>query len=291
MKPNFFIVGAQKSGTTAISEYLKTHPNVSFSSPKEPHFFSPEFVGVCPVKDINEYLRLFPHHDRNIIAVGEASTGYLQSATALENIFDFNHDAKIIVMLRNPIQLVKSLHSHLLFYGHEDEKSFEKAWHLQEERKRHKFLPKDPSLHYSLQYSNVMRLGTQLNHVLSIFPRRQVKVIIFDDFVNNPKNTYHEILSFLDLPIDSRNEFPKLNQAKSLRFPIAICAIRKILPWRVRNFYRCRISSAIFRMMFSNKAKNYQTPDTLYQEMRAIVEPEVKILSKLLNRNLDGWLR
>jgi len=159
-RPNFFIIGAQKSGTTALCEYLAAHPDICISRLKEPHYFSDEFNSIYSIDTLEKYLGLFSHCEKNIAVVGEASTGYLQSEIALKNIYNYNPDSKIIVMLRNPLDLVISLHSHLVFYGHEDEYSFEKAWKLQDKRKRGIHLPRDPRLRHTLQYASVMRIGS-----------------------------------------------------------------------------------------------------------------------------------
>ncbi len=289
-RPNFFIVGAQKSGTTALSEYLRSHPNVAFAMPKEPHFFSEEFQLICPVHSIEEYLQLFGPDLSKAIAVGEASTGYLQSENAIRKIYDFNPDAKIIVMLRNPMDLVCSLHAHLFYHGHENEPSFEKAWALQASRRDGKNLPKDPRLHYSLQYSNLMKLGTQLRRVFDTFPSRQVKVILFDDFIFDTASVYRSVLGFLELPDDGRIDFPKINAAKALRFPSIVNRLRRVMPWKIREALRSRAVSKVFRGVLSKPAVRPSYPQALIEELKLVAGPEIELLSKLLDRDLSGWM-
>ncbi|RME59030.1 sulfotransferase [Candidatus Parcubacteria bacterium] len=292
-KPNFFIIGAQKCGTTALCEYLRVHPNVSFANPKEPLFFADEFRSMCPVDGLDEYLRLFEPAKDKAVAIGEGSTGYLQSRQAIFNIYQFNPNARIIVMLRNPLELVCSLHKHLLYHGHEDEPSFERAWSLQSTRASGHHLPKDPRLHYCLQYANVMKLGTQLQRVMNVFPADQVMTIVFDDFVRDPGTVYRNVLAFLGLPDDQREDFPKVNAAKDVRFSPIVHGLRKILPWKVRERLRTKVGRKLFHLLLSKPADRltYRTlPQPLIDEMKTIAEPEIELLARLLNRDLSGWM-
>ena len=112
-KPNLFIVGAPKCGTTFLYHYLKQHPEIYFPDFKEPHFFGSDLIRKNGAYDLslNNYKSLF-NSDKKII--GEASTFYIFSKNAAKEIYDFNPDAKIIIMLRNLVDLAYSLHSQLL---------------------------------------------------------------------------------------------------------------------------------------------------------------------------------
>jgi len=289
-RPNFFIIGAQKSGTTALCEYLCTHPNICISRLKEPHYFSDEFNGIYSIDTLEKYLGLFDHCRKNIAVIGEASTGYLQSQMAVENIYDYNPDSRIIVMLRNPLDLVVSLHSHLVFHGHEDEYRFDKAWKLQEPRKHGFCLPRDPRFYYTLQYANVMRIGSQLKRVFSIFPKSQVEVIIFDDFIKKPSDIYNQALSFLGVSSDNRTEFPKVNPARSLRFISLICLARRVMPWKLRKVFKDSIGRKLVRLLMVRKALPLVLSADVESEMLQIAKEEVEILSDLLNRDFGRWL-
>jgi hypothetical protein len=175
-RPNVFIVGAPKCGTTALSQYLRGHPQVFFCSPKEPHYFATEFPGYRAVTCEVDYLNLFsaagPHHN----ALAEGSVYYLYSGQALERIRRFNPDARIIAMLRDPVDLVYSLHAQLLYSGNEIEEDFERAWDLQDERAHGRHLPRNCQDPKVLLYREVGKLGEQCERLLGIFPRTQVKL-------------------------------------------------------------------------------------------------------------------
>jgi hypothetical protein len=107
-KPDFFIVGAPKSGTTAMYFYLKQHPEIFMPERKELHFFGSDFFAPHFVRDLKEYLKFFEGAD-NKKRIGEASVWYLYSKRAAFEIKEFNPDADIIIMLRNPVDMMYSL--------------------------------------------------------------------------------------------------------------------------------------------------------------------------------------
>jgi len=216
-KPNFFIVGAPKCGTTALSEYLRGHPNVFFSQPKDTGFFATDFPGGRVITRFEDYMALFNEVQPNHLRVGEGSVWYLYSREAVRNIYEYNPEAKLLVMLRNPVDLVHSLHSQLLLSIDEDEKDFERAWNLQELRKSGKRIPKKCRTPAMLQYRDVGKLGVQMERLLEVFPKEQVKVILFENFVSDTKAVYEDVLSFLGLNSDGRKLFPRVNETSKYR--------------------------------------------------------------------------
>ena len=177
VKPNFFIVGAPKCGTTALYTYLRGHPNIFMPKIKEPHFFATDMHERRNyyTKTIKEYIALFSGVKRDHTAIGEGSVWYMYSTAYLERLREFNRGAKIILMLRNPIEMVYSLHSQMVYSFTETRKNFEFAW-------REKNLPeKRPSLAIDT-YVDVGKLGACVDRLFSIFPNQQIKIILFEDF-------------------------------------------------------------------------------------------------------------
>lgn len=215
-KPNFFIVGAPKCGTTALSEYLRGHPNVFMCHPKEPFYFATDFPEYASayVKTEKQYVELFSKANENQYMIGEASAIYLYSEKAIQNIREFAPEAKIIVMLRNPVELVSSMHSQLLYSRDEDVIEIQKAWELSSERKQGLKIPKLCRDRKSLYYDEIAKLGSQLERLMEIFPKEQIEIIFSEDFFKNTKAVYQEVLSYLGLPDDERTDFPKVNQNK-----------------------------------------------------------------------------
>ena len=112
MKPNLFIVGAPKAGTTSLHYYLSQHPDVCMSTVKEPNFFSAEeigdlYYGTVPVRSQTDYEALF---ERSARVTGEASVSYLYYENVAQRLKDFNPSAKIIIILRDPVARALSHH-------------------------------------------------------------------------------------------------------------------------------------------------------------------------------------
>ena len=296
-KPNFFIVGAPKCGTTALSEYLKSHENIYMSSPKEPCYFAEDF-NRTPIKTLDSYLDLFKDCQKHHLAIGEASVYYLCSDSALEKIHQFNPQAKIIVMLRNPIELVYSYHSQLLYNTGEDEQDFAKAWHLQAARQEGKHIPTNCKNPKALQYKLVSKLGSQVEHLFNIFPAHQIKLILFDDFKASTRDIYEEVLSFLDVPPDRRKDFPVINYNKKHKFtligkftertpPLFMQISDNIKkPLKIKSFgiikrIRQINSQAFQRIPLSPDFESYLKNE--YKE-------EVAKLSKIIGKDLQDWI-
>ena len=233
MKPSYFIVGSPKCGTTALAEYLKVHDDIFVSTPKEPHYFADDFPHYKKeLPDLASYEALFDTPDANKCKItGEASVWYLYSKCAISNIKAYQPDAKIIVMLRKPLEVVESLHRQMLWVLDEDDPSLESAWNKQADRSRGIGLPdkcREPAF---LQYKNVVDYSVQLKRLYSVFPAEQIKIILFDDFKNNTLQVYKEVIEFLGFEYDGRKEFEKINERKQMFLLIQI-STHKLKPNR-----------------------------------------------------------
>ena len=131
--PNFFVVGGPKCGTTAMVEYLRTHPDVFISEPKEPNFFADDMPEMKFVDNYKDYLNLFNKATTEKI-VGDASIFYMFSEDAIKNIYQLYPDAKLLIMIRNPIEMVPSFHQQILFTLDEDNINLLDALELEPER-------------------------------------------------------------------------------------------------------------------------------------------------------------
>ena len=298
VKPNFFIVGAPKCGTTALYEYLRPHPNIFMSKVKEPHFFARD-LGTYPfIKTPEEYARLFAGAGERHLRVGEASVYYLRSAVAIANIREFNPEARLIAMFRNPVDMLHSFHAQLLYVAEESESDFETAWRLQEQRRQGIGLPPRSRGAFLVQYRELARFGTQTERLLSIFPREQAKLILYDDFATSPQAVYDEVIRFLEIPHDRRTEFPRINEGKRARLAWLRDFYRKPPPplrSAVRGLKRAiggeSIDSMARKIVALNTVTERRPP--LSPEFRAeLVETfrqEVALLSRLMQRDLSHW--
>ena len=187
-KPNFFILGAPKCGTTSLANWLGQHPQVYFSPIKEPHFFNTDDT-FRNVTDVDTYLQLFEGAGLEHLAVGEASTWYLYSETAVPEIERFTGgDARYVVCLRNPVDMAYSLHAQILFSGNETIPDFCQAWSLQEERAKGRKLPALSNEKTHLQYFRACALGTLVERLLKTVPRSRVHFVFLDDLSADLRN-------------------------------------------------------------------------------------------------------
>lgn len=299
-KPNFFLVGAPKCGTTALSEYLRAHPQVFMATPKEPHYFATDFPGLRYVRQLDEYERLYAHASPSCRAIGEASPGYLFSREAISGIYAYNPDARLIVTLRNPVDLIVSYHSQLLYSLFEDAQVLERAWRLQEERLQGRHLPLHCRDQAVLQYRDALALGTQLQRLLSIFPRNQVLMIFYDDFRASPANVYRTVQSFLGIDYDGRNSFPIVNPQKASRWSWLNVLLHDPPDWTLGLMRRMAgtslhagivgLHSRLKSLNTKPMSKNPLSP-AFRTELSTAFLPEIVLLENLTGRDLVAWKR
>ena len=212
MKPDLFIVGAPKCGTTAWYNYLRSHPDIYFPDLKEPHFFALDLPGFRRVTTEANYLSLFDDAGSATIR-GEASVFYLYSELAAGEIARFNPDAKILIFLRSQEYSIPSFHQQLLFTFDDTLSPFEEAWRLSGRRPRES-VPDTCQDEKILDYKSVGMFREQIKRYGKHFPEQQIRIIQFDDWVERPRETYLEILRFLGVADDGRTEFPRINEAR-----------------------------------------------------------------------------
>ena len=296
-RPNFFIVGAPRCGTSALREYLRGHPNVFFCEPKEPHFFATDFPTHRYVDNERDYLRLFDKAGDGHLLVGEGSSWYLYSKEAAANIRTFDPDARIIAMVRNPVDMIPSLHGiHLRDFA-EEETDLEQVWSLREERRDPRNVPKvlnrryDPSTYL---YDEVGKLGEQVERLLDVFPREQVKLIVFDDFMRDARAVYEDVLSFLKLPPDGREKFPPVNVRRSYRSRRLARVTFRLREVGSRVKSRLGILKSFNVLSFLNRFNVQQEGrPVLRPEFRAQLvqefRPDIERLASIIGRDLSHW--
>jgi len=288
LKPNFFIIGAPKCGTTSLSVYLSEHPEVVMSHPKEPHYFSTDIENGRMTDEL-KYLKCFVQ-DKTPIAVGEASTLYLYSKYAIQNILEFNPNAKFIVMLRKPIDIVLSFHQVALNYFGETETNIETAWDLQIVRQNGKQIPKgcpDPQL---LMYGEIAKLGAQVKRLTNQVKPDQIKFIYFDEFVNKTDKVYCSVLEFLKV---NKNHTPSFENHNPTR-PIKFNKLTKIVNQAVglKKTVGIKKEFGVAKKIHTVNVKGgspKQMSRTLKTKMNVYFEKDIQLLSDLMNKNISDW--
>ncbi|GAB6068184.1 hypothetical protein JCM13664_15030 [Methylothermus subterraneus] len=304
--PDFFLVGAPRCGTTAMSHYLGHHPNICFSRPKEPHFFS-LLRKQYPELDEQYYLRhCFAHYDPDRHwRIGEGSVSYLYDPEAIAQILDLNPNARFLVMVRNPVDLVYSYHARLVALLEEDQEDFAVAWRLQEARRRGQHIPKlcrDPML---LQYAEIGRLGKHLARLFQQAGHERCLVLVFDDFIADPLASYLKTLEFLKVPYDGRTNFPRKEGNKYPRFKWLQRWLTRP-PKRVENFLATLEHQRARKRSRHHPLKRLRKfllkhnvvyrprpplPPALREELLATFREDIERLASLLKRDLSPWLK
>jgi len=163
--PDFFIVGAPKCGTTAMYIYLKEHPEIFMPEEKELHYFGSDLKSHWFQRDLNKYLSHFSACNGKK-RVGEASVWYLYSKKAATEIKDFSPSSRIIIMLRNPIDMMYSNYYQFLYNGNENLPSFNEAIEAEEDRKRGMSIPETVHFVEGLFYSDTACLASRIKDIL-----------------------------------------------------------------------------------------------------------------------------
>jgi hypothetical protein len=218
-RPDFFIAGAPKCGTTSLWNYLRAHPAVFMPANKEPHYFCSDLDLRADLRigTLAEYEALFSTAPPHALT-GEASVFYLYSKVAIGQIMAHNVNAKIIVMLRNPVEATRSMHAFRWNNRLEDVRDFEQAWRLQEARLEGLHLPPRWPYPLLLQYGAQNSYAPQVRRLLAQVPRKQCLFLLFEEFFADPSRQFARVLEFLGLPPDpARTAFPVVNQTVGLR--------------------------------------------------------------------------
>jgi len=297
--PDFFIVGHEKCGTTALYTMLRRHPQIYMPDFKETRFFSPEILvpdRAARPETLDAYLALFAGAGPEQRA-GEASPQYLRSFTAASRIAEVQPDARIIAILREPASFLRSFHLQCVQAGRETQKDLRKALALEEERRQGRQIPDDSSPW--LLYSEHVRYVEQLRRYHAEFPAEHVLVLIYEDYRRDNEATLRRVQRFLEVddtaPIEPFQAMETVSAVRSTR--IIHPLTRRLRLARQRP----ELAGPIARTVNSLSTKPlrvlwrrmvYTTPsppdEQLMLELRRRFKPEVEALSDYLGSDLVG---
>ncbi|WP_188150103.1 sulfotransferase family protein [Teredinibacter waterburyi] len=296
--PNFIIIGAARSGTSSLYEYLRQHPDIFLSTPKEPMYFAfPEqkvnFSGPGDALQINkkavtaqdDYLSLF-QGSGNCAAVGEASANYLYSTEAAKNIEKLIPDAKLIVVLRNPVERAYSSYLYTLRDGREPLGSFEEA--LEKEQQRI-----NDNWEHLWHYQAMGFYHQQLLRYTKLFNNDQLKVILQDDLQANTAEVVRETFEFLGVDSSYRPSTDvSYNQGGK---PKSITLNRLLTrPSLLKTLLRPITPRFALEAYVKFKHKNLTKPELkreTYNNLLHEYSSDITQLQALINRDLSHWLK
>lgn len=279
MKVNTFIVGTPKAGTTSLHHYLDQHADVCMSSVKEPNYFSSNevstlFYNSLCVGNSEDYQKIFSKQKSKI--TGEASVSYLFYEDVPKRIHDYNSEAKIIIMLRHPIERAFSHYLMDCRLGFCSE-------NLEDIIANPQKFPQ-----YFQQYLELGNYCPQLKRYIDTFGREQVMIIFYEDFKADAQKVMTSLFSFLrinqqvvDLSIQNPFLAPS-NSIISLLYKINWVrkGVKMILPLTLLSSIKVRF--------FSKKDKP-KLLNLTEQKLRDYYKEDVLQLEKLLNIDLTRW--
>lgn len=287
-KPDLFIVGAPKSGTTSLYDYLAGHPQIYMSPVKEPLYFAPDVRPNnerSPAHRANEdaYLALFSDATTEV-RLGEATTRYLVSHAAPGLIRAFQPEAFIVVMLRNPVEMLHALHNERVAQGHEPIATFGAA------------LAADAARPLAATYLEHGRYAEQLERWLAVFGRERIHVVVFDDFAADTAGAFKAVLEFLEVDPDYRpDSFAPRNVSHRPRRLVrnvvesrpGVWLTNDVLTRLVGANTRARLALR-FRQSRLNRrsAPRAEMPAQVRRELEEALRLDVERLSTLLERDL-----
>lgn len=297
-RPDFFLVGAPKCATTAMTEYFRQHPGLFIPRlrQKDLPFFGDDLHRIRPKESLDEYLACYR---RALPAqrAGEACVWYMYSNSAPYEIRTFAPNAQIVMILRNPVDMVYSQHSQLVYSQDEDIFDFDDALHAELDRREcRRSTPMTGNVPKEAYYYTF--LGEYSSHVkryFEVFGRDRVRVVIYDDLRKDTPGSVAEI--FRDLGVDPEVpiDFRVVNASKVARSSRLQRVFQSPPAWLV-SIYRAvtperahgELAHALVRIN-----TRYQPRPPMSEKMRRFLQqrflPDVERLSAVLGRDLTGW--
>ena len=285
-----------------MSDYLASHPDI-FMARKEMHCFGADlrFAALFRRRAQWEYLAEFDAWDGQR-RIGEASVWYLFSETAAVEIKAFNPSARIIILLREPAEMMYSLYRFFRYDGNEPLGTFAAALQAEPERRAGRGLGRQTYLAPALVYRDTARFARQVQRFFQTFGRESVRVVLLDDLAANPAAVYQDTLKFLDVdPTHRLPQFRRINPAKVVKSralravlndPVTrsvVRTIRPVLPRPVLN--ACFGMENILNCFNSSIEPPSPLDPRLKSELRREFAAEVGQLSELIGRDLTHWTR
>ena len=294
INPNFIIIGAMKAATTSLYTYLKQHPDIFMTSIKEPKFFNNfnkdsrfklQGKGLIKIKTLEQYQNLFKEAISEI-AIGEASPSYLFDENCHILIKKILPKAKIIAILRQPVERAYSNFLHAKRADQEKDTDFEKAFN-----EENKILKKGIKTHYYLEKGFYYK---QLKKYYDVFPKEQIKIILFEDMIKNPGKITQEVFKFLNVDLSFTPNTSKKSNVSGVP--------KGTLGWIVMKLRKNHLMpniefSKIFPKFIVNLMLNtiYSKPKKISNKLikkltKQYYIEDIRKLEKLINRDLSIWM-
>lgn len=281
--PNLFIVGAAKAGTTSLYEMLSRHPEVGMSTIKEPHYFGEYRPPGTFYSKEEDYLALFSQCKGRLV-VGEASTAYLYSPSAAGQIKRFNPNAKIVIVLRNPIDRAYSLYLNHVRDGAEY-LSFENALAAESDR-----IGRGWSYGFHMVQSGMY--SEQVLRYLRVFGEQSVLILLYEDLRDCPNRVYGLCCEFLGINPSGYPHNIHANKSGLPRYPAVAKVIRSknIARWVASTLLPARLKRRVLAMIrtWNVKPAPPMRPETR-RSLYSVFKSDINALEGVIGRSLEAW--
>ena len=291
-RPNFLLVGAPKCGTGAISHFLGQHPDIFMAERREPNYFSSDLQH-DDAATAEDYAALFA--DRPERLRGEGSTWYLYSNAAPHRILaECGPETRIIVVVRNPVELVRSLFDYRRFYASHQITNLPAALRLEEEHLdavgRGEIRADPLKIHRAAAlYSRGIR------RYIELFGAARVKIVLYDDLVSDTRGLMCDLYDFLG--VDDTFDFVdrRVNQSFGRR----LYWLSRVLRWRITSVKRMlaflprgvrRGALRLVDRLNTREARHTPLPAAVKAELVAHFHDDVRSLEAITGRDLSHWI-
>jgi hypothetical protein len=297
--PDFLLIGAPKSGTTALHVALDGHPQLSLSSPKEPKYFltdgpPPAGGGPGDAKTFAEYVWRREDYE-NLWSgaepgqlLGESTTLYLQSFDAQRRIAETVPEAKLIAVLRDPVDRAHSNWSHLRSHGLEPVADFPRACMLGGRRTEQGWGP-------FWKYLEIGFYGAQLRNLYSLFDREQVLVLLYRELREEPVETLNRVCAFLGVETGVLDRVPSENVTAHVGEGVVNTALHRALRAveSLEGLAPPQLHRAASSVGVRLLQREQRTRPALTVEERSLLLPhyyaDLSILEEELGRSFAHW--
>ena len=292
-QPDLFIVGAPKSGTTALHTHLGSHPQITLPSRKDRPFFASDL-------DFRRWRLSRDEYEAELRAgaeapiLGHSCVWYLYSRTAAEEIHRAAPDAKVVIMLRNPVDMLHAQHSQFLYNGNEDIADFGEALAAEPDRRAGRRVPRRAHFPQGLWYLDTARFGEQVERYLHVLGDDRVTTILYDDFRADPEGTVARVAGWL-----GADAAPLSGGVVNANRRVRSRALQSFLmappPWLERGVHAVlprplhgRVAPWMIRRNIQERPRE-PVPAELRRRIAADLADDVDRLGGLLGRDLGDW--
>lgn len=284
-------MGAAKSGSTALLNYVGQHPEVCLCARKEVHYFGSDLTQRNKDWTREEYLALFSHCG-DAPLIGEKSVWYLYSRLAAGEIAEFSPEARVVVILRNPVEMIHSLHQHFVYMTREPVGEFERALELDRAREAGEL----PRAFEPRSYRSAASYAEQVERYLDCFGRDRVCILLYEDLIADPHGQYRRLCENLGIDAGFEPDFSVVNASRAPRSKVLNRLVRRP-PEPVRRAGRALTTQPMRERLFLaalrlNRIRSHRGEMSIgcRDRLRAEFKPEIERLGTLIDRDLSGWL-